>query len=123
MTYDGQGLIQAIDLDAEPREKEELPVYDDKDTGTSPLKDGNIWSFDATLAQIIDEAFTMMMNCDFYCIPSGMKEVRDTFRAYANKDNGDPIFPNPFEVIESDEYKALMDSLEWIKVNFTGLWT
>lgn len=119
--YDWQALSQPLNLSPSEKEPEELPVYDDPDTGTS-LREAHTWSFDQTLAQILDEGLTRMINFPYTDYGDGMERARNVFRAYANKWEGAEGTP-AVERADSEEYADLMWALDWLKENFTGLWT
>lgn len=118
---DLQGIAQPINLDGVNKSTEKLPVYDDPDTGTS-LRDAHIWSFDTTLAQILDEGLTRILNFPYQYVDPNMARVRDVFRAYANRFTAEDTGAS-FEYVDTDDYQELMWALEWVKENFTGLWT
>ena len=124
---DEQSFIHPINLDGEGHDPEPIPVYDgdtDDPTGRSPLMldETHTWSFDVTLAQVLDIGLTMIHNYKFTYDLDGMMRARDIFRRYANKDcvNGDWM---AFENTDSEAYADLMWALDWLKENFTALWT
>ena len=118
--HDWQSFTQPINLNPTEIELEPLPVYDDPNTGTS-LREAHIWSFDQTLAQVLDEGLTRMINFPYTDYGPELSRARDVFRAYAHKDECEGL--PAVESKNSDEYADLMWALDWLKENFTGLWT
>ena len=124
MSDDAQAFIQPIRLTDEPHNPEPIPVYDQSDEGgVSPIlfDDTHIWSFDYTLAAVLDIGLTMIHNHEYtYDLPDMMR-ARDIFRRYATKDHGGEWAQ--FEDTNSEAYADLMWALDWLRDNFTALWT
>lgn len=117
---DSQSLIRSVDISGEssyPKEDIEQPDYSDYE-GDVPYREEYIWSLDTSLAIFLDKTLTGIMGHPYTYPIYGMKEARDTFRLYANKEYSDSFLSK-----NSVEYKALMKALDWLKDNFTGLWT
>lgn len=117
-TADFQAFAQSLDLDGEQKfDDADLEQADYSDAVMDiEYKDEFIWSFDKTLAILLDRGLTGIMGHPWSYPPDGIKETRDTFRKYVKDDD-------PFLYTDSPEYEALMKALDWVKENFTGLWT
>lgn len=79
-------------------------------------KESIIWSFDVSLAIFLDQGLTGIMGHKYTFHPEGIKEARNVFRAYHQNDD---IFVDA----EEDDFKALHWAFDWVKENFTSLWT
>jgi len=98
----------------------EVPIYADVDTGIT-LNQPHIWSFDSTLAQVLDIGLTKMMNHEYTYNLEGMERARDIFRAYAVR--WDCVGLPRVEEKDSKENADLVWALDWLGKNFTALWT
>lgn len=118
-----QSFVQPMDTSGSQGSQEPLPVYDNPETGIE-LRDEHSWSFDTTLAQVLDIGLTMIMNHEYTPNPDGIEKARDTFRRYARKDEeGNFEDWRAFQEMNGPLYGDLMDALAWLRENFTGLWT
>lgn len=125
MTTDYNAIAQPMKLDDEDYVPEELPVYDDADDGIV-ITEPQTWSFDTTLARVLDMGLTHIHNHEFTYDLDGMMRARDIFRRYATKDDEDRFDDEDwkhYHDTNSAAYKDLMWALEWVKDNFTALWT
>lgn len=117
--YDLDAFVQPLKLGPEPNfPPEELvqPVYDREiDVEYKPA---HMWSLRDSLAIFLDKGLTGMMAFEYGYPLEGIKRARDLFRKYAEDSDG-----HEFEIVGSDDYEELMWALDWLKDNFTGLWT
>ena len=98
--------------------------YSDREVAVE-YKPEYIWSCDSTMAMLLDNCLTGIMGFDYTVPPEGIERARDAFRAYARKDDGglDRNNPFPFETYGTPERDELEWALDWLKENFTALWT
>lgn len=129
---DFQGFMKPLDLSniENPPPKEPVPVYegdsDPKGMRAITVDETHIWSFDYTLAAILDIGLTMIGNCPWEVPLEGQERARDIFRRYATKDDKDRFDDEDWKHYmdaDSDAYKDLMWALDWLRDNFTALWT
>lgn len=124
---DAQGFIAPVDMDGDSGADEPLPDYSSTDNGGMSgitLDETHIWAFDSTLARVFDLGLTMLMNDPVSYTLEGTERARNIFRRYAEKDL-DALIDDwkAFQDTESEAYKELMWALDWVRDNFTALWT
>lgn len=120
---DWQAFTKPLKLDGEsnfPPEKLEQYDYSEKEWDVD-YKKPHIWSFDLSLAIFLDKGLTGIMGHAYTYPPEGIERARDIFRAYATQDDDAVMFA--FETIGSDAHNDLLWALDWLKDNFTCLWT
>lgn len=130
MQFDFQAFIGGpLNLQRKPtedfsEESLEMPDYSEYDYDVE-YKEEFTWSLDLPIAILLDKGLTALMNFPYTPPPEGTERARDIFRRYARKydENSNLLIETDFELIESDDYKDLMWALEWLKNNFTALWT
>lgn len=88
--------------------------------GKIEIKPEHAWNLDSTLAQVLDQGLTMMMNNGNCETMPGTELARDCFRAYANR--WDVVTSMNYLMVESDECMMMAWALNWLKDNFYGLW-
>lgn len=89
--------------------------------GKIEIKPEHAWNLDSTLAQVLDQGLTMMMNNGNCETMPGTELARDCFRAYVNRwDNGTSAEYGYGAETECDQMMAW--ALNWLKDNFYGLW-
>lgn len=116
---DIDAITQPIDFDRDPKdefseESLKMSTYDVE--WDVEYKEAHIWSFDTSLAIFLDKGLTGLMNFKYTSPPPETERARNLFRSYAKRDE-------QFEDKDSDEYQELMWALDWLKENFTRLWT
>lgn len=121
MEIDIQAITQPIDFNRDPRsdfseESLEMPTYNVE--WDVHYKEAHIWSLDSSLAIFLDKGLTGLMNFEYTPPPTGTERARNIFRRYAQKGEG-----VDFENKEGTDYANLMWALDWLKENFTALWT
>lgn len=127
---DYQSATAPLDLSGEPKfSAEEIAQHDySSKEWDVDYREAHIWGFDSSLAIFLDKGLTGIMGHGYTYPPDGIKRARDVFRAYAT--SGDEYDVNksylenePFQNMNSDEYAELMWAFDWLKENFTALWT
>lgn len=81
------------------------------------LTDQQVWNFDSTLATVIADGLTMLMDSDSEQA-AGIEQARDTFRAYGNRDAEDKWF----DFDSGPDSHRLDEALMWLALNFRSLW-
>lgn len=71
---------------------------------------------------MLDEGLTRILNFPYEDHSDERVRARNIFRAYANRWEDCDGLP-AVENIESKEHADLIWALDWLKENFTGLWT
>lgn len=83
------------------------------------LRREHAWNLDSTLAQVLDQGLTMLLNGSAEQ-PDGMERARNLFRRYADKWNNG--METELWKDDSPDSKELRWALKWLKRNFQGLW-